>query len=123
MLRELNEKSGGKEGLGGNPEEIMRKMEQTENDLVNKRINPQTIRRQQEILTRLLETENAEKERELDKERKAETAKQQNKDLPPAFEKYIESKKKELEMYKTVPPKLSPYDKKEVNNYFKRINQ
>ena len=123
MLRELNEKSGGKDGLGGNPEEIMRKMEQTENDLVNKRITPQTIKRQQEILTRLLETEKAEKERELDKERKAETAKQQNKDLPPAFEKYIESKKKELEMYKTVPPKLSPYYKKEVNNYFKRINQ
>ena len=53
-------------------------MEQTETDLVNKIINNETIKRQKEILTRFLESEKAEKERELDEKRESNEAKNEN---------------------------------------------
>ena len=97
------------------------KMEQTEMDLVNKQLTEQLIRRQQEILTRLLETEKSDREQDMDEERKGETAKEYDKEIPRAFEDYLRLKEKEVELLKTVPPKLYPYYKKEVSEYFKRM--
>lgn len=119
-LQEMQEKlkqQGGKVPGGDLPG----KMEQTEMDLVNKQITEQTIRRQQEIMTRLLETEKSLREQNMDDERKGETAKDYDKEIPRAFEEYLRLKEKEVELLKTVPPKLYPYYKKEVNDYFKRI--
>jgi len=119
-LQEMQEKlkqEGGKVPGGDLPG----KMEQTEMDLVNKQITEQTIRRQQEIMTRLLETEKSMREQNMDDERKGETAKDYDKEIPRAFEEYLRLKEKEVELLKTVPPKLYPYYKKEVNDYFKRI--
>ena len=118
-LQEMQEKlkrEGGK--IPGN--DLPGKMEQTEMDLVNKKITDQTIRRQKEILTRLLETEKSMREQNQDQERKGETAKDYTKEMPRAFEEYLRLKEKEVELLKTVPPKLYPYYKKEVNEYFKR---
>src|SRR5260221_7238590 len=111
-----------KEGGTGIGNEIPQKMEQTEMDLVNKNITEQTIKRQSEILTRLLEAEKSIRERDLDKERKGETAKDYSHEIPPAFEEYLRLKEKEVELLKTLPPRLFPYYKKEVTDYFKRIN-
>jgi hypothetical protein len=97
------------------------KMEQTEMDLVNKQLTDQMIKRQKEILTRLLETEKSMREQDMDDERKGETAKDYEKEIPKAFEEYLRLKEKEVELLKTVPPKLYPYYKKEVGEYFKRI--
>lgn len=99
------------------------KMEQTEMDLVNKQLTDQLIKRQQEILTRLLETEKSLREQDMDDERKGETAKDYDEEVPKAFEEYLRLKEKEVELLKTVPPKLYPYYKKEVDDYFKRMNQ
>ncbi|ELR70664.1 liver stage antigen, putative [Fulvivirga imtechensis AK7] len=122
-LQEMQEKMG--PGDNGNKpgDGIPEKMEETEIDLVNKQITEQTIKRQKEILTRLLEAENAMRERELDEERKGETAKDYEKALPKAFEEYFKMKEKEIELLKTVPPKLYPYYKQEVNDYFKRLGK
>jgi hypothetical protein len=109
------------EGEGDSRNSIAEKMEETEVDLVNKRITAETIERQKEILTRLLEAENAMREKELDNEREGETAKEYQNELPIAFDEYFKAKEKEIELLKTVPPKLYPYYKKEVNEYFKRI--
>lgn len=108
---------------GGKPlgNDLPGKMEQTELDLVNKQLTEQTIRRQKEIVTRLLESEKSMREQELDEERKGETAKDYQKEVPKAFEEYLRLKEKEVELLKTVPPKLYPYYKKEVNEYFKRL--
>lgn len=116
-MQEKLEKNGGK-SLGN---DIPGKMEQTEMELVNKRLTEQTIRRQKDILTRLLEAEKSMREQNLDEERKGETAKEYQKEIPRAFEEYLRLKEKEVELLKTVPPKLYPYYKKEVNEYFKRI--
>src|SRR5690606_15316424 len=99
------------------------KMEQTEMDLVNKQLTDQLIKRQQEILTRLLEAEKSMREQDLDDERKGETAKEYDQEVPKAFEEYWRLKEKEVELLKTVPPKLCPDYKKEVDEYFKRMSQ
>jgi hypothetical protein len=102
-------------------DDIPGKMEQTEMDLVNKQITEQTIKRQKEILTRLLESEKSMREQDMDEERKGESAKDYQKEIPRAFEEYLRLKEKEVELLKTMPPKLYPYYKKEVNEYFKRL--
>ena len=54
--------------------EIQRLMDQTERDIVNQNITPQTMLRQEQIVTRLLEAENAKNERDIDKKRESKTA-------------------------------------------------
>ena len=123
-LKEL-EKQGQKPGENGKNGElgnISRMMEQSETDLVNKRLTEQTIMRQREILTRLLEAEKSMKERELDNKREAKSAREVARQVPPSFEKYLRTKEKQTELLKTVPPALSPYYKQKVNEYFQNIS-
>ncbi len=123
MLQQLEEQLQNQNGGDGTGsiEEIRKKMEQTEMDLVNKQITRQLIQRQQEILTRMLEAENAVRERGEDNEREGEHAKQYQRKIPKEFKEYIKLKEQEIELLKTVPLKLNPFYKKEVNEYFKRI--
>lgn len=112
------------ENGGSKPDgQLPGKMEQTEMELVNKQLTDQMIRRQQEILTRLLEAEKSAREQDMDDERKGETAKDYEKEIPKAFEEYLRLKEKEVELLKTVPPKLYPFYKKEVSEYFKRMGK
>ena len=130
MLRRELEKQGDKlgdqldpEGEQGNLSKLIEKMKQNEEDLVNKRLDSELIRRQEDIVTRLLEAENAQRERELDEQREAESPEDFSRQLPPEFEEYFKTKEREIELLKTIPVKLNPFYKKEVNKYFKRINQ
>ncbi|MCJ8163779.1 DUF4175 family protein [Pontibacter sp. E15-1] len=124
-LKEL-EKQGqkpGEKGQNGSMGNISKMMEQSETDLVNKRLTEQTLMRQREILTRLLEAEKAAKERELDNKREAKTAQEMARKVPPSFDKYIKAKDKQTELLKTIPPALSPYYKRQVNEYFQNISK
>ena len=121
-LKKAEEKYGpGEKGKSPGKSGLPEQMEETESDLVNKKITRELIERQQQILTRLLETEKAMREREQDEKRKGETAKDYERRLPEAFEEYLKQKEKETELLKSVPPRLNPYYKREVDNYFKRI--
>ncbi len=118
-LQEMQEKMKDQgQTPGGN---LPSQMEQTEMDLVNKQLTDQLIQRQRQILTRLLDAEKSMREQDMDDERKGETAKDYEKEIPKAFEEYLRLKEKEVELLKTVPPKLYPYYKREVNEYFKRM--
>jgi len=110
-----------KEGAGGGKGEMKKLadlMEQTETDLVNRNITRETMRRQQEILSKLLEHEKAEREREMDNERKSNEAKNQNFSNPAEFFEYKRMKQKEVELLKTVPPSLNSFYKGKVSEYF-----
>ncbi len=109
-----------KEGVGndGKVGDMMKQMEQTETDLVNKMLNSETMKRQQEILTRLLESEKAEKERELDDKRESNESKIKNYSNPNQFFEYKRLKSKELELLKTIPVTLTPFFKYKANEYF-----
>jgi hypothetical protein len=121
-LREMQEKmkENGVQTPGG---DLPDKMEETEIDLVNKRLTDQLIQRQRDILTRLLEAEKSMREQDMDEERKGESAKDYAKEMPKAIEDYLKQKEKEVELLKTVPPKLYPFYRKEVNDYFKRLRE
>jgi hypothetical protein len=121
MLQEEEEKLNQMNGKEGSLGDITEKMEESEIDLVNKRLTQQLIQRQQEILTRMLEAEDAMREQELDPEREAKTAREFQREMPPEFEKYLKTKEKEIELLRTLPPKLNPYYKKEVMDYFNRL--
>jgi len=109
-----------KQGLKdkGDLSEMMKEMEKTETDLVNKIISEQTLKRQEEILTKLLKSEKAEREREFEEKRQSNEAKKQNFSNPKDFFKYKKIKLKEAELLKTVPPSLKPFYKNKVNEYF-----
>lgn len=96
-------------------------MEKTEKDLVNKKFNTETINRQQEILTRMLESEKAEKEREQDNKRESKTANEKTKALPPDLEEYLKQKSKEQELLLTIPPALQPFYKDKTKEYFNKL--
>lgn len=118
QMMEQIKKQGG--NPGGNMADLM---EQTEKDLVNKQITQETMKRQQDILTKLLESEKAEREREQDEQRKSNEAKNQILSNPLPFLEYKRLKEKELELLNTVPPSLTPYYKDKVNNYFNSVNK
>jgi len=109
---ENGQKDGGKAG---------KLMEETEKDLVNKKIDDELLRRQQEILTRLLESEKAQRERDQDEKREAQQAQDRPTNQPKQFDEYIKLKEKQTELLKTIPPALNPYYKYEVDEYFKKL--
>ena len=113
----------GKEGMGGNMGELSKLMEQTETDLVNKRLTEETLMRQREIMTRLLEAEKSVRERDQDNKREAERAQEHQPAMPPSFEKYLQAKQKQTELLKTISPAMNSYYKQEVNEYFQKLGK
>ncbi len=108
-----------KDGKGaGNLGKLAENMETTETDLVNKMISQETIKRQQEILTKMLESEKAEKEREMDEKRQSDEAINIKLSNPNEFIEYKTLKQKETELLKTTPPSLNLFYKNKVNQYF-----
>jgi hypothetical protein len=105
-------------GMDKGLKEMMQQMEQTETDLVNKRLNIETLKRQQDIVTRMLESEKAEQQRELDQKRESEEAKDIFYNNASKYLEYNKLKDKETELFRTVPPGLKPFYKSKVNAYF-----
>ena len=109
--------------LGEKIDQLIQQMEENEWDLINKNITEETINRQQDILTRLLDAENALQQRGEDDQRKGNTAYNYDISVPESISDYLKAKEKEIELLKTIPAKLNPYYKRETNKYFKRIKQ
>jgi hypothetical protein len=116
-----NGKDGKGEQGGGGTGDVKKLMEQTETDLVNKRLTEETIMRQQQILTRLLEVEKSARERDQDTKREAQAAQNKPPVFPPAFEKYKSTKNRQTELLRTTPPALTPYYQREVGEYFQKM--
>ena len=122
-MQEINrlENKDGKAGLG-NLDKLVKEMEQTETDLVNKRIKQETLSRQQEILSKLLEADRAEQEREEDQKRESREGSNQTPTNSIILQEYIKIKQKETDLLKTVPPSLNSFYKIKVGDYFKFLN-
>jgi hypothetical protein len=122
-MQEIN-KMENKDGKGalGNLDKLMKEMEQTETDLVNKRIQQETISRQQEILSKLLDAEKADREREQDQKRES----KEGITPPPAnsiiLQEFQKIKQKEIDLLRTVTPSLNSFYKIKVGDYFKYLN-
>ena len=117
--QEMKQGDAGNAKLAREIDQMMKQMEQTENDLVNKVITQQTINRQQQIMTRMLEHEKAEMQREKEERRESREGKEMG-HQPSAsdLEQFKRMQEKNMELFRTVPPTLSPYYKAKVNDYF-----
>ena len=122
-LQQINrdENKDGKEGLG-NLDKVAQDMEQNERDFVNRKISEESVKRQEQIQTRLLEAEKAEQEREQDQQRESNAGK----DIPPgyikALKQYQQQKEKQTELLITVPASLNLYYKTKIKSYFDLLN-
>ncbi|GAA3971518.1 DUF4175 family protein [Mucilaginibacter dorajii] len=123
QLQQINREQNkdGKPGIG-NLDKISQEMEQTERDLVNRKITDEALKRQQQIQSRLLEAEKAQQEREQDQQRESNAGK----NIPPGYIKalqgYQQQRAKQTEEVKTVSPALNLYYKQKIKSYFDQLN-
>jgi hypothetical protein len=123
MQKMMNEMiKEGDSGNSGNLRNAINKMEQTESDIVNKNITSETFKRQQEIMTRLLQAEKAEREREQDEKRESNENIFDKKRNISVFNEYNRLMKEEAELLKTLPPAFKPFYKNMVKDYFNTLN-
>ncbi|MBI4929940.1 MAG: DUF4175 domain-containing protein [Bacteroidetes bacterium] len=102
----------------GDMKNMLKMMEESQKDVVNRILNEETLKRQDQILEKLLDYEKAEKERETEKKRQAEQPKDDYKRNLSQFMEYKIHKEKETELLKTVPPSFNKFYKNKVSEYF-----
>jgi len=100
---------------------LLKELEKQQDDLINKRLSNQLIRRQEDILTRLLESEKALRERGFEETRESKEGKNENNSNLIRFDQYNKEKLKQIELLKTVDPVYSKYYKDKANQYFNSL--
>jgi hypothetical protein len=115
MAQELNQQG---KGEGSGLKDIAEQMEELEKDLVNQDITIESLKRQEDIMIRLLESEKAMREREYDDKRESNRPGSFEPSNPEEYLEYKRKKSKEVELLRTVPADLKPYYRDKVNDYF-----
>jgi isoleucyl-tRNA synthetase len=109
----LKDKKG---GVGDQLNELLKELEKQQKDLVNKNFN-NTLNRQKEILTRLLESEKAMNERGQEEKRESKTAKNHNQGNKIQIQEYNKTKLKNIEDIRSINPSYIKYYKEKANEY------
>jgi hypothetical protein len=117
-LEELRSETGTSDG---NAMKAIEEMEEAEKDLVHKRLTNETLLRQEQILTRLLESERAEMEREKEERRESKSAQDYQTTDPDSIMELYRRKMMEREMLRTVPPQMNTFYRTKVNQYFIQV--
>jgi hypothetical protein len=117
MRNELN-KDGSGSGEMLNP--LIDELDKQERDLINGN-HQNLIKRQQEILTRLLESEKALMERELDETRQSTPANDDHQRNLTRFDEYKRQKEREVEQLRLQTPGLNAYYRQMALQYYNRI--
>jgi len=104
-------------------QEINRMMEDNLSDIINGKVTQQTINRQQNIMTRLLQAENSEREREIDNKRKSNEAKDYKLSNPDKAFKEKEMEIRFNELLQMSNLKLNSYYKNRYKEYLKNLGQ
>ena len=103
--------------------QIIKDMEKLEEDIVNKRITNQTIKRNKDIMSRMLKAENAQQEREKEEKRKSDEYKGPEKSHNIDELRYEESIKRQQDFLRTNPIEYQPFYKQKINEYYLRKNR
>ncbi|RZL47983.1 MAG: hypothetical protein EOP00_10430 [Pedobacter sp.] len=122
-LQKIN-KEENKDGKGslGNLNQMAEEMKKTENDLVNKRINEETMNRQKDLTTKLLDADKAQREQDQDSKRESNAAKEFPASYKQLLEKFKKEQQSETELIQKLPPNLNYYYKNKIAEYFKLLN-
>lgn len=118
MRNEMN-KEGKGQGNKLNP--LINELEKQERDLINKNFSRDMIKRQQEILTRLLESEKALMERGFEEKRESKTGKDFNYSNQKRIDEYNQQKLKQVELLRSVDPMYRKYYKDKASEYFNQV--
>ena len=100
--------------------EALENMEKTEQDIVNKNITIETLLRQEQIISKLLEIDGALREQGESEQRESIEGNEYIKDEDINI-KYELLKSYQKELLKTSPPSLTNYYKEKVNDYFNSL--
>jgi hypothetical protein len=119
MREELNEDGS---GAGNELNDVIEELDQLERDLLNGNVGSDYLRRQQDIYTRLLESEKAIRERGYSEEREANEGKNTENSNLIEFTEYNRKKNAEMEFLRSMPIGLQVYYKTLVNEYFNSVN-
>ena len=114
----MKESDAGNTKLAKEIDQLQRQMEQTETDIVNRTITQQTISRQQQILTRLLEHEKADMQREKEERRESREGKDVFSPSAQDMEQYEQLKKSNIDVFRRSVPSMTDYYKRKVADYF-----
>jgi hypothetical protein len=115
-----NEMNKGGQGNGDALNDLIEELEEQEKDLVNQN-SRNLVKRQQEIMTRLLESEKAMMERELDDKRESKTAKDDFERNLIRFDEYKRKKLAEVELLRLQTPGLNLYYRTKASAYYNRV--
>ncbi len=123
MLSDLANSPGISPETAKQLKEIKQISEQIENDLVQKNINPSLLKRQELILTRLLEAENSEFKRDQEQKRESKNDLSPKMSNPKEIFKYKQQNQLGDDFIFRNKVKLSPYYKEKYQNYINKINE
>ena len=117
-LQEYINQMKNNQGNGSALNELVKEMEKTEKDIINRKISQETLERQKNIEVRLLQSEKAQLEREKEKKRESKEGKnvrifQKN----VIFEVGNEKNRNIEEIFLAVPIQMSPYYKELLSKY------
>ena len=122
-LLEMRMEQGGGSQNSKELKKLYEMMEKTEEDLVNKKLSAETVLRQQEILTRLLESEKAAREQDTEEKREAKQPSPNIRPLSPAAIKFVKRPASSIEFLRRAAPSLTPYYKQKAGEYFHAPSQ
>jgi hypothetical protein len=100
---------------------IQEDMDRNETDIVNKRMTNDLLRRQSEILTRLLEAKESLRQQEQGEQRESNDGKEITREIPQQLKDVLKNRQNVIEYYKTIPPELKPYYRSLVEEYLKEV--
>ena len=120
MLEEMKRNGQiGDDGLN----EIIKEMEQLEEEIVNKRINKRTIDLNRHILSRMLESEKAQEKREQEEKRQSNEYKGVGFDRSVDELFYQQQLKKNQDFLQDNPVRYQPFYQSKINEYYLKKNQ
>lgn len=120
QLKEELNKDGS--GAGNGLDDVIKELDKLQNDLLNNQVGNDYVRRQEDIYTRLLESEKAIRERGYSEERESQEGKNQEDGNLKEFTEYNKKKESEVEFLRSVPIGLRKYYKSLANDYFNAVN-
>lgn len=119
-MNEIRNELSGDQSSKNNIDKLLQEMDKTQSDIINNNITQSTLLRQEKIMSRLLEAEKAQLERDKEKQRESnEWLENLSKKLSDPYQEYIKQKKNQEELIRTIPPSFTPFYKDKVNQYFK----
>jgi len=121
MLQDLIEQIEAEGGSGSALNKLAEEMKKSEEDIINRRVSPETLERQKNIEVRLLKSQKAMQEREKEKKRESKEGKNKNNGNLNDKLEYNKKNDKKEDILITVPIEVRPYYRSLLKEYLYKL--